>query len=108
LEVRWGLATLQPEDYSFELGQAPDGLLYIYSGRNAVALIYAMTSDQRASDWAKLTVIRDKTLATVREVSLPSAGLGLYYGTHKPKRGTALEERATAMAIPIAITTAEH
>lgn len=103
-EVRWGLATLQPGDYSFTLGKAPDSLLYVYSGRKGVALICAMTSDDRAPDRPKLTVVRDKTVATVREMSLP--GVVLYYRMHKPKRGTALDERATAMAIPIAITAA--
>ena len=103
-EARWGLATLQAGDYSFKLQGAPGGSLYLYRGKKPVAMIYAQSFDQKASAQNALVLFRDDEAATVRELTLPSAGLVLYYAPHKFKRGSAPEERQTAQAIPIAVT----
>jgi len=100
-EARWGLATLKAGDYSFKLDRAPGGSLHLYSGTKTVALIYAQTFDQKASSHNALIVVRDDAAATIREMTLPAAGLILYYAPHKFKRGTAQQERQAALTIPV-------
>lgn len=105
-ETRWGLATLQPGDYSFKLDRAPDGWLRLYQGTRPVALIYAQSFGQKMCGHDALTVVRDKTAATVREMTLPSAGLVLYYAPHRLKTGSAQEERQAGRVLPLAVTMA--
>jgi hypothetical protein len=105
-EARWGLATLQAGDYSFKLDRAPGGSLHLYRGTKSVAIVYAQSFDQKASGHDALMVVRDNVAATVREMTLPSAGLVLYYAPHKPKPGSVQEERQAKQAIPVAVTAA--
>jgi len=105
-EARWGLATLQAGDYSFKLNHAPGGSLCLYRGTKVVALIYAESFAEKASGRNALVVVRDDAAATVREMTLPSAGLVLYYAPHKFKPGSAQEERRAGQAIPVAVTVA--
>jgi hypothetical protein len=100
-EARWGLATLQAGDYSFKLDRAPGGALQLYRGNKAMAFIYAQSFDQKVSAHSALIVVRDDVAATIREMTLPSAGLVLRCAPHKPKRGSAQEERQAAQAIPV-------
>lgn len=103
-EARWGLATLAAGDYSFKLDRAPGGSLHLYRGTKPVALIYAQSFDQKASGRSTLMVVRDESTATIREMSLPDAGLVLYYAPPKAKRGSAQEERQAGQVIPLAVT----
>jgi len=103
-EAHWGLATLQAGDYSFKLNSAPNGTLYVYHGRQTVALIYAQTFDRKATERAVLVVIGDGTNNSIREMALPSVGLILRYAPPRFKRGSAPDERQVGQLIPIAVT----
>ena len=100
-EARWGMATLQAGDYSFKMDRAPGGALQLYCGTKVVALIYPQSFNQKASGHSALLVVTDRTMPTIREMTLPSAGIVLYYAPHKPKRGSAQEERQARQFIPI-------
>jgi len=103
-EARWGLATLQAGDYSFKVDPASGGALSLYRGAKVVAFIYAQSLDQKTSGRSVLTVERDRAAATIRAMALPSAGVVLYYAPHRPKRGTAQEERMTGQVISLDVT----
>jgi hypothetical protein len=103
-EARWGLANLQPGDYSFKMDKAPCGSLRVFRGTKAVALIYAQAFNEKTSGRDVLTVVNDGTASTVRELILPSAGLILYYAPHRPKHGSAQEEQQVGQTLPVAVT----
>ena len=103
-EAHWGLAALQPGDYSFQLAHAPKGWMVLYREGKSVAYIYAQGFDQKTSGRTALTVVRNDVAASVRELALPAAGLVLYYAPYRPKRGSALDERQASLPIPITVT----
>ena len=100
-DARWGLATLQAGDYSFKLDRAMGSALQLYRGTRTVALIYAQSFDQKASGHVALIVAVDSTTPTIREMTLPGAGIILYYAPHNFRRGSAQEEQRAAVFIPV-------
>jgi hypothetical protein len=104
-EVRWGAATLQAGDYTFnsEGVQAGNMLRLIRSGK-VVATVLPQGQNPAAAGPSVLVIAEGKGGGTVREIRLPDIGVVLYYAPHNPKRGTAAEERETARLIPIALT----
>jgi len=104
MEARWGTATLQPGIYSFRIQHAPQGVLELYSGHKTVAFIYAQAADEKKSGRNTLTVVQDKYAATIREMSLPVAGMVLFYAPSSPKHGGAIEERGPGQASVLAVT----
>jgi len=104
-EVRWGMATLQPGDYTFTSEGVQAGyLVRVKRDGNAVALLQAQAYDPSTTGPSALVIQNGKSGSVVREVRLPKSGLVLYYAPHKPKRGTAAAEREVAQLIPIADT----
>ena len=67
-----------------------------------MALIYAQSFDQKVSGHNALTVVWHNMTPTVRQMTLPSAGIVLYYAPRKFNRGTAQEERRAGQFIPVA------
>ena len=102
-EARWGLATLAPGEYSFNLDRA-HGSLQLYREARPVAMIYSQAANEKTSTRAVLMVVRGENSATIRELSLPDAGMVFYYAPHQAKRGSAQEERLTSQWIPLAVT----
>jgi len=105
-EARWGLATLPAGDYSFRLDHANvDGTLQLYSGTKTVALVkcqgYIPNHDHTGR--SALVVTRDKAGSgpVVTAMRLAGPGLVFFYPAHKPKQGTAPEEREIAQVIPV-------
>ncbi|HUO31626.1 MAG TPA: hypothetical protein VMU80_20560 [Bryobacteraceae bacterium] len=102
--AHWGMATLQPGDYSFKAASVPGGKLFVYRGKRAVAMIYAQGFGLKTSGPNVLVVERDEAASTIRQMVVPSIGLVLYYPAHKPKHGSVQEERQAGLRIPIVET----
>jgi hypothetical protein len=105
-EARWGLATLPAGDYSFKLDHATvDGTLQLYRGTKAVALIKSQgcNPNNDRTGGSELVVTRDKAGSgpVVTALRLASSGVVFSYAPHKPKHGTAPEEREIAQIIPV-------
>ncbi|HTQ52929.1 MAG TPA: hypothetical protein VMI94_00625 [Bryobacteraceae bacterium] len=103
-DAHWGLATLAAGDYSFILDRAPGGSLHLFRGTKTVAMIYAQSFNQLNAGRPALLLVNDGTATTIREMRLPTSGMVLYYAPHKPKRGSAQEERQTAQLVPMTVT----
>src|ERR1017187_578427 len=104
-EVRWGTATLQAGDYTFNLeGVRTGNTLQLMQNGKVIALLQPQSHNPVASGPAVLVVESGKSLSTVREMRLPDIGVALYYAPHTPKRGGAAEEREVAQMIPIVAT----
>jgi len=104
-EVRWGAATLQAGDYTFNSeGVRAGNMLQVIQGGKVVATVLPQGQNPAVSGQSVLVIAEGKGGGTVREIRLPDIGVVLYYGPHNPKRGTAAEERETARLIPIALT----
>ncbi len=107
VEVRWGTATLQAGDYTFTSEGARTGnVLQLAEGGKVVALVMPQAENEVAAGRSALIIDKGKGGCTVREIRLPNTGMVLYYSPHKPKQGTAAEERQSAQLIPIAATDA--
>lgn len=104
-EVRWGPAILQAGDYTFSSEGARTGnMLQVIQGGKVVALVHPQSHNPAVAGQAALVIDKGKGGCTVREIRLPDSGVVLYYAPHKPKHGTAAEEREVAQLIPIAAT----
>jgi len=104
-EVRWGTATLQAGDYTFNLqGWRTGNMLQVRENGRVVATVLPQSHNPAVSGPAELVIDNGKTGSTVREIRLPDIGVVLYYAPHTPKHGTATEEREVAQMIPIAAT----
>jgi hypothetical protein len=104
-EVRWGLATLQPGEYTF-IAQGVEGnnMVQVIRGGRVVALVMPFAHNPLADGPSALVIESSARGKTVSEIRLPDAGVALYYAPQRPKHGTAAEERETAQLIPITIT----
>lgn len=104
-EVRWGTATLQAGNYTFTSeGAKTDDTLQLIQGGKVVAMVLCQSHNPAVAGRAELVIDKNAGGRTVREMRLPEIGVVLYYAPHKPKRGTAAEERQIAELIPIAVT----
>jgi hypothetical protein len=103
-EVRWGPATLQPGDYTFNLeGVRAGNTLQLMQNGKVVAMVQPQSHNPSVAGPAALVIDSGKSGGTVREMRLPDIGVVLYYAPHK---ANAAEEREVAQIIPIAATTA--
>ena len=101
-EVRWGMATLQPGDYTFVLqGAASGNAVELVRNGRVVAVEMPLSHNPVATGPAVLVVDTNSRGASVREIRLPQVGTALYYAPPRPKHGTAAEEKETAQLIPI-------
>jgi hypothetical protein len=101
-EARWGLATLPAGDYSFTLDKpGPGSIVQRSRGTKNVALVVSQSYSMESSGPSALTVVRDSTGNTVRDLRLPEIGVVLHYAPHKPGRASAAAEREIAQMIPI-------
>jgi len=103
-EVRWGIANLPAGDYSFRMAPTPNGALLLNRGTHTVAIIYAQAFNEKSSPRDALVLSSDGTNTVVRQLTLPTVGLVLYYAPHAPKHGSAQDERMAELTIPIAAT----
>jgi hypothetical protein len=104
-EAHWGPATLPPGDYSFTLDKATfDGMITLFRGANAVALISCQGGEDKTFGRSELVVVRNSAGRSIRELHLAPIGMVLTYGSHKPRRDKAAEEREVAQVIPIIST----
>jgi len=105
VEVRWGMATLQPGNYAFSTEGARAGnMLQLIQGGKVVALVLPQGRDPVTAGRSALVIYSGKSGNTVREIRLPDIGVTLHYAPQKPKHGTAAEEREVAQLIPITAT----
>ncbi|MFN7998142.1 MAG: hypothetical protein U0Q18_31260 [Bryobacteraceae bacterium] len=101
-DTQWSVATLKAGDYSFRLERGlPTGMLRLYRGNEAVAMVYAMSYRRKAMEGDALLVNESNGAPEVREMRLGSAGVILYYGPHKPKHGSATEEQQIGQLLPM-------
>jgi hypothetical protein len=104
-KVSWGMATLQPGDYTFSLeGVRSDDTLQLMQNGKVVARLQPQSHNLAAAGPDALVIYGDKSGSTVREIRLPDVGVVLYYAPHAPKHGTATEEREVTQLIPITVT----
>ena len=108
-DVRWGLATLQAGNYTFNLDGARAGdMVRVFQNGKVVAMLLPTSYTPAADGPAVLVIENGKSGSTVREIRLPDSGVALYYGPHRPKHGTAAEEREVAQLIPITTANASR
>jgi hypothetical protein len=101
-ETHWGLASLHAGEYSFRLDSpARTGLMHLYCGKKAVALIMAQVYDQKAPERSELLITRTHGISVVREMRLRDAGLVFYYAEHRAEHGGAVDEREVGALIPM-------
>jgi hypothetical protein len=104
-EVNWGTATLQAGDYTLTSeGAKADNMLQLIQGGKVVALVLSQSHNPSVSGPAAVLIEKGPGGRTVREIRLPDIGVVLYYAPHKPKHGTAAEERQVAELIPTTVT----
>jgi len=104
-EVRWGTATLQAGDYTFNLqGLRTGNMLQVRENGKVVATVLPQSHNPAVAGPAELVIENGKSGRTVREIRLPEIGEAFYYAPHAPKRGSAPEEREVAELIPIVAT----
>jgi len=104
-EVHWGTATLQAGDYTFNSEGAKTGnMLQLIRGGKVVATVLPHSYNPAEAGRAELVIGNGTGGRTVREMRLPDIGVVFNYAPHKPKHGTAAEERQVAQLVPIAVT----
>ncbi len=104
-EVRWGTATLQAGNYTLSSEGASTGnLVQVIQAGKVVATVLPQGHNPAVAGQTALVIENGRSGSTVREMRLPDFGVVFYYAPHKPRHGTAAEERAVAQLIPIAET----
>ena len=103
-DAYWGQITLPAGVYSFTLDKAQSGGgLKLVRGTEAVGIIHAQAYNPKTADHSFLTVTRERGVNSVRELTLSEPGLVLYYGPHRPRPGSAAEEKEMSRMIPLAV-----
>lgn len=99
-ETHWGPNTLPAGNYSFELDETgPNAIVHVFHGDKSVAFVISQSYNTNPAGRISLTVLRNRSGNTVRDLNLPQLGVVLHYA---PKSGSAsaAEEREIAQ-IPI-------
>jgi hypothetical protein len=104
--ANWGIATLPAGDYTFTLNHASlEGTIKLYQGTKGVALIKCQGYDHTDRTGGSALIVRPHGAGgspTVRSLRLAEAGAVFSYVAHRPKHGTAPEEKVMARVIPVA------
>jgi hypothetical protein len=100
-ETHWGPNTLPAGNYSFKLDETsgPGSILQVFHGDQSVAFVISRSHDTNPSGRISLTVLRNRSGNTVRDLNLPQIGMVFHYAP-KPEHASAAEEREIAQ-IPI-------
>ena len=100
-DAQWGLATLPAGDYSFRLDLSRAiVMLHLMHDTKAAGMVIAQSYVEKPCGHSTLVVVEANGVRSVRELRLAGRGLVLTYAAHKPKRGSAVEERAS-LTIPV-------
>ncbi len=98
-EAHWGLATLPAGDYSFKLERGgPSGMLHVYSGKKAVALVITQSCNPLADEGNTLLVAPVHGKRFIRELRLGQTGFVFYYGAPRARH---VDEREIGQLIPV-------
>jgi hypothetical protein len=101
-QAHWGMATLPAGHYSFALDSTgEDGILTLFRGTNAVAMVESVGHDDENSGRCELVVVRNGEDRSIRELRLPEMGVVLRYAPYKSRRNRAAEEGEVAEVIPV-------
>jgi len=104
-----GRRPLGSRNYTFNLDGARAGdMVRVFQNGKVVAMLLPTSYTPAADGPAVLVIENGKSGSTVREIRLPDSGVALYYGPHRPKHGTAAEEREVAQLIPITTANASR
>jgi hypothetical protein len=100
-ETHWGPNTLPAGNYSFELDETsgPSSVVHVFHEDKSVAFVISQSYKTNPSGRISLTVLRNSSGNTVRDLNLPQIGMVFHYAP-KPGHASAAEEREIAQ-IPI-------
>lgn len=104
-EAHWGTAILEPGEYNFQLDHmAATGKILLMRGQTKVAQIITQGMDKAEIGRDSLYVTRSSGIASIRELRVKDSNLVFRYAPTLPKRGSAVEERASAWEIPLRVS----